>query len=121
MADATELLVQALRDENTLKGAADLFSEYAAPILSGIGSFLTPVVKSTAKMATKRKLQEMLGLRAKQRGYKRRRIGGYPKYRKGYERLSGFYGKFKPAFGKELKFFDTLSHCVSASVLCVCL
>ncbi len=58
--------------------------------------------------AAKRKFDQYIGMLT-QGPTKYRRTQGprLPRFQKGYERVSGFYGRFKPSFGKELKFFDT--------------
>ncbi len=107
MADeATTALVQALRSADSLGGASELFSQYAAPVLGGIGAFFKGYGKSSARRLGKRKLDQMLGMRSTN-GYKRRKIR--QTFSKGRDRISGFYGRFKPTFGKELKFLDTLT------------
>jgi len=58
--------------------------------------------------AAKRKFDDWLGMMG-QGPTKYRRTQGprLPRYQKGYQGVAGFYGRFKPAFGKELKFLDT--------------
>ncbi len=79
---------------------------------------LTPWVYNQVKKAagqtltgaTKRKFDQLLGMVSGQGPikYRRTQYPRLPRFRKGYERVSGFSGRFKPTqFGKELKFFDT--------------
>lgn len=57
----------------------------------------------------KRKIEEVLGVGKRPTKYRRKIFSPrVPYYKKGYQRLAGFYGKFKPDFGKELKFLDTV-------------
>ncbi len=87
-------------------GAAEALGDYFGPraykmLKKAAGRALTG--------AAKRKFDQLLGEISSQGPMKYRRTQGprLPRFRKGFERVSGFYGRFKPAFGKELKFLDS--------------
>ncbi len=54
-----------------------------------------------------RQVDKLMGINGRVGKFRRHRHGRLPRIRKGYERIAGFYGRFKPTFGKELKFRDT--------------
>lgn len=90
---------------------ARMLSKYG-PYLAGA---IPPLMKGVAKYEAGRQARRamrygarLVGLNGKVSKFTRMKGKRLPLYKKGYERLSGFYGKFKPAFGKELKFFDTI-------------
>jgi len=90
-----------------MAGGAFALGEAVLPWLDKI---LYTAGTSVITQVAKRKIADMLGYTAKQPRRKRRRYKSMmPTYRKGFDRVGGFYGRFKPDFGKELKFFDTIT------------
>jgi len=52
-------------------------------------------------------VDRLLGINGRVTKFRRTQYPRLPRYKKGFERVSGFYGRFKSGFGKELKFFDS--------------
>jgi len=83
----------------------------AAGGLSFLGGVAASVGKAELKRQARRLISEgkrMLGINARTTKFKRMTGQRLPLYQKGHQRVAGFYGRFKPTFGKELKFFDTI-------------
>lgn len=84
----------------------ELASKYGPAIVAGGGTIAAGAGRAELRRQARRLInigKRMIGMEEKVGKFKYKA----PRYRKGYERLTGVYGRFKPEFGKELKFFDT--------------
>ncbi len=92
-------------------GAAALAAQYGPSIYKLGESVIGQEGKAELRRQARRLInagKRMMGIDNTVTKFRRRGKGArLPRYQKGFQRVTGFYGRFKPTFGKELKFFDT--------------
>ncbi len=90
-----------------MEGGGTLAADLAARSIPYAIEWVTKHLLKRGEQSAARQVDKLMGINKRVSKFRRRQFTPrLPRYAKGLERVTGVYGRFKPSFGKELKFKD---------------